>query len=288
MNRLRTDERRVENYRTVTEIVDADNSYKKEFDVSDLVYQNEAYLRKINRRELYLMVAKYYVEVVRELNLPDMRVLFGNRSMLEKVYSFVYYSLAFINNQMVPHSVKFVDMKFVDVRDRSMSIPTDPIVFYKSLHSDDSTITCFIDSANILRILEKPVDVEAKFEMDDGKSQVFKMLDKIKNVEKKQSLATQRIIMYPFMETMEATPKMNEAYVTQFVTLLTIFSNAYLGLFKLMRSDFQQYFHYLLNHESLVREQSLPNVNNLIIGHFSFNVEAGASGKKGSGGLVFK
>ncbi|AAQ21683.1 odv-ec27 [Cryptophlebia leucotreta granulovirus] len=286
MNRLRTDERKIENYRTVTEIVDAENSYKKEFDVTDLVYQNEAYLRKISKRELYLMISKYYVEVVRELNLPEMRILFSSKTMLEKVFSFVYYSLAFVNNQMVPHSVKFVDMKFVDVRDRSMSIPTEPIIFYKSLQSEDSTITCFIDTANILRILEKPVDVTTKFEMDDGKSQIFKMLDKIKNVEKKQM--TQRVAVFPFVETMELAPKMNEAYVTQFVTLLILFSNAYLGLFKLMRSDFQQYYNYLLNHESLMKEQSLPNINNLILGHFSFGIDTNENNKRNNGGLIFK
>ncbi|QOD40051.1 odv-ec27 [Matsumuraeses phaseoli granulovirus] len=284
MNRPRAEERKIDNYRTVTEIVDADSCYEKEFDVTDLAYQNEAHLRKMNKREMFLMVAKY-IATIKDLNMPDLRTLFSSSSMVVEMFTLVYYSLAFVNNQMVPHQIKFVDMRFVEVKERKMAIPTEPIVFYKSINSEDQTITCYVDRPGILRILEKTVDVDLKFEMDDNKKDMFKLIDKIRNVEKKQ---TQMYCMNRLTYAdNEQIPKMDEAYVTQFVTLLILFSNAYLGLFKLIRSDFQQYFQYLLNHESLVNEQSLANITNLILGNFSFKVSANGD-KKTAGGLVFK
>nr|QNN89555.1 ODV-e27 [Pieris brassicae granulovirus] len=221
MNRSRTDEAKIENYRTVTEIVDSDSLYQKEFDVTDLEHKNEAYLRKMNKRQLYLMVAKYYVEVIRQLDIPDLRVLFSSGSLTDKMFSFVYYSLAFVNNQMLPHNMQFIDMKFNKIEDRKMSIPTDPIVFYKSLDSDDQTITCYVDSANILRILEKPIDVDTKFEPDDTRTEMFKLIDRIKTMEQRQSqqFCTNKI-MYIDNET---APNLNEIYVTPFVTLLILF-----------------------------------------------------------------
>lgn len=286
MNRDRTNEKKINNYRTVTEIVDAENSFQKQFDVSSLTYQNEAYLRKMSTRQLYLMVAKYYVEVIKELNIPDIKVLFGSNVMTDKIFSLVYYSLAFVNNQMVPHNVQFVDMKFVQVKDRKMSIPTDPIIFYKSLDSEDQTITCYVDTVNMLRILEKPIDVETKFEIDDTRTEVFKLMDRIKSVEKKQT--EQYCINTLLYRDNEKAPEMNEVYVTPFVTLLIIFSNAYLGLFKLMRSDFQQYYNFLLNHESLIKERSIPNINNLITGHFTFKITEEVENKTTKGGITFK
>ncbi|AGQ20343.1 odv-e27 [Clostera anastomosis granulovirus A] len=285
MDRSRSDEKKVDNYRTVTEIVDADNVYQKDFDVTDLVHKNVSYLNKKSKRELYLMVAKYYVEVVRELSVPDMRTLFSSSSMSDNMFSFVYYSLAFVYNQLLPHNMQFIDMKFFRVAERKMSVPTDPIVFYKSLDSDDSTITCYVDAANILRILEKPFDVDVKFETDDDKNEMFKMIDRIKMVEQKQNQQScvNRIM---FVDNQPA-PNINETYVTPLVTLLILFSNAALDLFKLMRSDFQQYYHYLLNHEALVKERSIPNVTNLITGHFTFTV-SGEVDKNRKSGLVFK
>ncbi|ABC61211.1 ODV-E27 [Choristoneura occidentalis granulovirus] len=283
MNRLRTDENKVDSYRTVTEIVDSENFYKKEFDVTDLEYKNEAYLQKNKKRQLFLMVAKYFVEVVKELNIPDIRVLFDSNET-DKIFTFVYYSLAFINNQMLPHNKQFIDIKFFRITDRKMAVATDPILFYKSLDSEDQTITCYVDTVNIHRILSKFVDVDTKFEPDDDKKEVFKLIDRIKKVEQRN------LDLYCFNKIMlvdnQPTPTMDETYVTPFVTLLIIFSNAYLDLFKLLRSDFQQYYNYLLDHEGLVKERSLPNINNIITGNFSFKIDSVE--KKGSVGLNFK
>ncbi|AKN80744.1 ODV-E27 [Diatraea saccharalis granulovirus] len=267
-------------YRTVTEIVDSEDLYQKEFDVSDLIYQNEAYLRKMNRRELYLMVSKY-IASLKQLDLTDLNILFANKGNILKVFTLVYHSLAFVNNQMVPHQVHFINMKFVDVSDRKMSFPADPIVFYKNINSeDDQTITCYVDRPGILRILEKPVDVNVKFETNDNVSEIIKTVERIKTMEMKRK--------QPFPCTIlsnDSSVKLNEEYVTQFVTLLILFSNAYIALFKLMRSDFHQYYNFLLDHESLLKERSLPNINNLIIGKFNFRIEAGDKRKEG---LVFK
>lgn len=281
MNRSRSEEQQPDHYRTVTEIIDINNVYQKEFDITDYEYKNEAYLRKNSKRQLYLMVAKYFVEVIKELNVPDVRILFdGNED--DKIFTFVYYSLAFVNNQMLPHNKQFIDMKFVRIIDRKMSIPTDPIVFYKSMDSDDQTITCYVDTVNIHRMLSKYVDVETKFEADDSKKEVFKLIDRIKRVEQKnvETLCFNRITFA------DQTPTMDEVYVQPFVALLIMFSNAYLGLFKLLRSDFQQYYHYLLDHEGLLKERSLPNIGNIIMGHFSFKVDG--ADKRQTGSLNFK
>lgn len=283
MNRSRTDERKVDNYRTVTEIVDAESSYQREFELGDLIYKNETYLRRVSRRELYLMVGKY-IAMVRELNLPDLRVLFSSSTTVDKLFTLVYYSLAFVNNQMVPHQTQFVDMRFVEVLDRKLAIPTEPIVFYKSINSEDQTITCYVDRPGILRILEKPVDVDLKFEPDEPRSEMFKAIDRIRSVERRQPQACVNNVLY----MQEPAPKMDETYVTPFVALLILFSQAYLGLFRLMRSDFQQYLNFLLNHESLVKEKSLSNITNTIVGHFNFRVDAGGTEKRSGGGLVFK
>ncbi|UYE99060.1 MAG: odv-e27 [Betabaculovirus sp.] len=283
MNRSRSDDQhQPDHYRTVTEIIDTNNVYQKEFDITDYEYKNEAYLSKNSKRQLYLMVAKYFVEVIKELNIPDVRVLFdGNED--DKIFTFVYYSLAFVNNQMLPHNKQFIDMKFVRIIDRKMSIPTDPIVFYKSMDSDDQTITCYVDTVNIHRMLSKYVDVETRFEPDDSKKEVFKLIDRIKRVEQKNvdnALCFNRITFADY------TPTMDETYIQPFVALLIMFSNAYLGLFKLMRSDFQQYYHYLLDHEGLLKERSLPNISNIIMGHFSFKVDG--VDKRHMGSLNFK
>ncbi|AAP85719.1 odv-ec27 [Adoxophyes orana granulovirus] len=271
------------NFRTVTEIVDSDDLYQKDFDVSNLEYVNDSFLRKISKRQLYLMVAKYYVEVVKELDLPDLKLLFSSNNMSDKIFSFVYYSLAFVNNQLIPHDSKFVDMKFVEIKDRKMVIPTEPIVFYKSLDSEDQTITCYVDTLGIARILEKPFDVNVKFDHDDNRKELFKLIDRIKVIEKiNQPLLYQNKLLYR-----ESEPNLNETYFTPIITLLILFSNAYMGLYKLIHSDFQQYFHFLLNYENLVKEQILPNVNNLITGHFSFRVQTETK-KNSLGGLVFK
>ncbi|AIS92088.1 ODV-E27 [Erinnyis ello granulovirus] len=283
MNRSRSNDQQPDHYRTVTEILDTDNVYQKEFDIAEYEYKNEAYLRKNSKRQLYLMVAKYFIEVVKELNVPDVRILFDSNEN-DKIFTFVYYSLAFVNNQMLPHNKQFIDMKFVRVTDRKMSIPTDPIVFYKSMDSDDQTITCFVDTVNIHRILSKYVDVESRFEPDDSKKEVFKLIDRIKRVEQKKCEVLGRVVYVDGKQ--QQTPTMDEVYVQPFVALLIIFSNAYLGLFKLLRSDFQQYYHYLLDHEGLLKERSLPNIGNIIMGHFSFQVD-GADKRQGVG-LNFK
>nr|ANY57478.1 occlusion derived virus envelope and capsid protein 27 [Phthorimaea operculella granulovirus] len=285
MNRARTDERKVSSYRTVTEIVDSDNVYQKEFDVSDLVYQNEAYIRKMSKHEMYVNVAKYYAMVRHQHNIPDLRLLLGSNNQQEKLFTLVYYSLAFVNSQMVPHNVEFVDMQFIEVKDRKSAIPTEPIVFYKSDDEQNEIIKCFVDRPGLLRILEKPIDVTTEFENSDDKQDWLKMVDKIKNVERKKN--NQRFCVNKEYNDLPAGTNLEEPYMTQFVTLLIIFCNAYLGLFKLMRSDFTQYFAYLLNHENLIKDNSLSNLKNLLIGQFSFKVTTDTE-KKSTGTLTFR
>nr|UYX49718.1 ODV-E27 [Darna trima granulovirus] len=293
MNRLRTDERPVENYRTVTEIVDSENLYQKNFDVTDLPQTNEAYYQKLNKRELYTMTAHYIDQVVKQLDIPDIRILFSSNNSNDKLFSFVYYSLAFVNHQILPHTKRFIDMGFVKIEDRKMSVPTDPIVFYKTsdsskndINDKSSFITCFVDAANILRILEKPVDVNMKFESDDSRTEMYKLIDKIKTVEKKHS-DNNCIINHVMFVDNEKAPHMDETYITPFITLLILFSNTYLDLFKLMRSDFSQYFRYMTDHESLIKERSLPNVNNLITGRFTFKIEVNEN-NSANRGIIFK
>jgi hypothetical protein len=291
MNRSRTDERRVESYRTVTEISDADSLYKKKFEVGDLVDKNEAYQREKEKREMYLMLSKY-VAMVLDLKLPDLKILFGSNSNTEHLLSLVYHSLAFVNNQMFPHSTKFVDMKFVVVTERKMAIPGEPIVFYKSINPDDQdqTVTCFVDRPGILRVLEKPVDVNLVFEESDCKTEVMsRLLDRIKQMEqRKYANPYECFVSNEFMSTLnEFNFKMEESYITQFVILLILFTNAYLGYYKLIRTDFQQYLDFLMNHESLIKENTLTNLPNLFTSKFIFSVQ-GEHEKKSASGLIFK
>ncbi|APO13968.1 ODV-EC27 [Plodia interpunctella granulovirus] len=279
MNRVRTEERKLDSYRTVTEIVDAEDLYQKEFDVADLVNKNEAYLRRQSKREMYLLVAKY-ITMVCELQLPDMRVLFANSNLNEKLFTLVYFSLAFMNNLMSPHSTQFIDLQFVEIKDRKMAIPAEPIVFYKSVNSDDESqiITCYVDRAGILRILEKSVDINLQFEPDDNTSEMYKLLDRIKTIEQMNK---------PARPLAAEISKMDEHYVTQLIILMIVFTNAYLGLYKLMRTDFQQYFDYLINHESLIKDRSLSNIQNLFTSYFNFRV-SGDVAKKSATSLIFK
>ncbi|AAS82651.1 ORF87 [Agrotis segetum granulovirus] len=295
MNRTRTigreGERKVENYRTVTEITDAENSYSKRYDVSDLVNKNEAYQRQQEKREMYLMLSKY-VAMVLDLKLPDLKILFGSNGTPEAILSLVYHSLAFVNTQMFPHSTRFVDMRFIITSERKFAIPGEPIVFYRSINpDDDQTVVCFVDRPGILRVLEKPVDVNVVFEENDCKNEYMtKLFDRIKSTEHAAPVNPyERFITNEFVCNLnESNLKMDEGYITQFVILLILFTNAYIGYYKLVRTDFRQYFDFLLNHESLIRDQSaLPNLCNLFTSKFSFSVQ-GEEGKKPSSGLIFK
>ncbi|AMF83830.1 odv-e27 [Cnaphalocrocis medinalis granulovirus] len=286
----------VENYRTVTEIVDANNAYQKDFDLTELEFKNEIFLRQTNKRKLYLMVARYYLEVVRVLNIPDMRSLFGNNTMLDKMFEFVYLSLAFVNNQVMPHCTEFMELNFVKIEERRMSVPTDPIVFYKSLHVDDNKITCYVDAANILRILEKPIDVNLKFDLDeDTNIEMFKFIDQLKVAEQKHHLqnmgcgVANRAMYADRMYNQQQVPNMDEQYVTSFVTCLLLFTNAYLDLLKIKNSDFKQYYNHLLDHEGLIKERSMPNVNNIITSYFNFKINTESTKRTiKTNNLIFK
>ncbi|ABQ52031.1 odv-ec27 [Spodoptera litura granulovirus] len=268
MNRQRT----VENYRTVTEITDAENVYHKKFDVSDLMDKNEAYLRETEKREMYLMISKYIAMFIDKLNVPDLKLVFSRPENVNDMLSVVYNSLAFVNNQVFPHSNSFVDMKFVIVNDRKMCIPGEPIVFYRNINVDeDQTVICYVDRPAILRILEKPVDVNIVFEEEDCKSQIMsKLLDRIKCIEQQKCMSMPEFAY----NVNKMSYKMDEGYVTQFVVLLIIFTNAYLGYYKLLRTDFTQYLEFLLNHETLERENFMTNLKNLFTSFFKFTAEA--------------
>lgn len=288
MNRPRLEERRPEGYRTVTEIADADTLYQKKFDVTGLLDRNEAYLRNRDKRDMYLILSKY-IAMVMDLKLPNLTLVFANAGANSELISLIYYSLSFVNNQMFPHSTRFVDMKFVPVPDRKAAIPAEPIVFYRSLNpDDDQTVTCYYDRAGILRILEKQVDVTLKFEDGDCNTQIMsRLLDKIKLIEQNKSPLGRDAFATLATDTSDLNTRMDERYTTQFVILLIVFTNAYLGYHKLVSTDFKQYLEYLLNHNSHVSEIAAPNVSNLFTSYFHFAVE-GEHDKKKNSGLVFK
>lgn len=287
MKRSRIDERKVENYRTVTEITDAENLYKKNFDVTQLTNKNEAYLRREEKREMYIDLSQY-IAMILSLNIPDFKTVFGSNSQPTNVYCVVFNSLAFVNYQ-VTKSTMFVNMKFSIIQDRKMAIPGEPIVFYRDRNEDnDQSIKCYVDRAGILRVLEKPIDVNLVFE--DGKGEVIsRLMDRLQQIEQRNcNNPYSSFVSNEFMcKLNEASFKMDENYFTQFVTMLIIFTNAYISYLKLARTDFQQYFNFLTNHESLVQDNYVPNMSNLFTSKFNFTVE-GEHEKKTNAGLIFK
>lgn len=263
----RTEEERPQSYRTVTEIFDADDLYQKDFDVSDLQNKNEAYIRDKEKKEMNVIVAQY-IAMVKELRLPDIKIVFGSNNTVTDMINLVYNSLAFINQQVFPHSTQFVDMKFAVVPDRQHSLATEPIAFYKPIDSaSDQVVTCYVDRANVLRILDKTIDVNLKFENGESKNELLStLLDSIKMMEKRSADR--------FFNNDDDNTKMDETYVTQFVTLLIIFSNAYLAYYKLVRNDFNQYFDFITNNDIVLTDTSMPNITNLFTTYFTFSVDA--------------
>lgn len=267
MNRPRADEKRIEVYRTVTEI--SDNLYTKKFDTRDLINKSEAYINNQERREIFLILSRY-IALVYNLNIKDVKLVFSdldNRGLI----TLVYFSLSFVNNQMFPHSRRLGKLNFVVVNEREKSIPTEPIVFSKSINSDsDQTITCYIDKPAILRILEKPIDVDVKFDVDD-RNEFSNLLDQLKSIEYRKCTKGFDVLNSPFSFCRQDEDfKYDEYYVTQFVILLIIFTNAYLGYYKLARTDFEQYLNYLTSRDNLIDN---TNLSNLFLSYFSFYAE---------------
>ncbi|AAG27378.1 PxORF80 peptide [Plutella xylostella granulovirus] len=283
MKRRRSNERRVDAYRTVTEISDSKVLYEKNYDITNLVDQNEAYIRESEKRDVYLILAKYMAAIT-NCKLPDIKIIFASNNNDEYILSFVYHSLLFVNNQMFPHSTKFVDMKFVIINERKKSIPGEPIVFYKPINSDvDQTVVCYIDRPQIMRILDKPIDDKLVFEEETCKDQIMsRLVDKIRMIEQKN-----KEYEYKNSEQMESDYAMDEMYITQFVTMLMITSHAYLGYYKLMRTDFHQYVDFLINHDNIQQQSFMSNLNNLFLTKFRFNVEEQYTSTN-SKGLMFK
>ncbi|QBQ01639.1 odv-ec27 [Hyphantria cunea granulovirus] len=288
MNRSRTSERRVDTYRTVTQIADAETVYQKTFDVRDLDSKSEVYLRETEKREMCLILAKY-IAMVQQLKIPDIKLVFGSKNNSEHLLMLVSRSLAFINHQVFPHCTTFVDMDFNITEERKYSIPGEPIVFYKPINSEaKQTVRCFIDRPSIIRILDKPVDVKLMFDKDDCRTNIVTgLLDKIKMIETQHCMNKfQRFATSEFVCT-TGDFKMEEEYITQFVILLIIFSWAYLGYYKLQRTDFQQYFDFMHNHESLERHGIISNLGNLFITKFRFKISEDSE-KRSASGMIFK
>lgn len=284
MNRPRA----IENYRTVTEISDAAEAYQKKFDVTTLISKNESYIRDSEKRNMVLMISKYIGMFVDKLKVPDLKVVFSGKSNSQDVLSVVYNSLAFVNNQVHPHANNFVDMNFVLLTERKYCIPGEPIVFYRSINQDDDqTVVCYIDRPSILRILEKPIDVNLIFEEEDCKAKnMSRLVERIKLLEKQRCTNVYTQNMQFAASLNEFNLKMDETYVTQFVTLLVLFSNAYLGYYKLIRTDFTQYLNFLINHEGIEQENFLTNLRNLFTAHFKFSVLPEYEKKNNSGFIV--
>lgn len=261
----------VTSYRTVTEISNGEDAYYNTFEVD--ITKNVAYMREAERREMYITIATY-IAMVHNLKVSDLRSVFSATNNDEDLINLVYNSLGFVNAQVFPHSTRFVDMNFVVTNKREMSAPGEPIVFYRNISlNDDQTVVCYVDKPSILRILEKPIDVNAKFEEEDCNStMVTRLLDKIKSTTPINSglLATQTMMLGEYTRN---TTQLDETYVTQFVTLLILFTNAFLGYYKLIRTDFQQYFTYLTNHDSLASNTFVTNLQNLFLSKFKFSVE---------------
>lgn len=284
MNRPRA----IENYRTVTEISDAAEAYQKRFDVSTLVDKNESYIRDSEKRDMVLMISKYIGMFVDKLKVPDLKMVFSGKSNVQDILSIVYNSLAFVNNQVHPHATTFADMNFVVVTERKYCIPGEPIVFYRNINQDDDqTVICYIDRPSILRILEKPIDVNLIFDEDECRTKdMTRLVERIKLMEKQRcsNVYTQNLQFAASLN--EFNMKMDETYVTQFVTLLVLFSNAYLGYYKLIRTDFTQYLNYLINHEGIEQENFLTNLRNLFTAHFKFSVLPEYEKRNNSGFIV--
>ncbi|AQQ80369.1 ODV-EC27 [Betabaculovirus altermyunipunctae] len=284
MNRPRA----IENYRTVTEIADAEEAFHKRYDVTALIDKNESYVRDCEKRNMVLMVSKYISMFVEKLRVPDLRVVFGSNNNLQHVISIVYNSLAFVNNQVHPHATSFADMNFVVLNERKYCIPGEPVVFYRNINQDeDQTVVCYVDRPSILRILEKPIDVNLIFEDEEcNVKNMARLVEKIKTIEKRRCTDVYAQNLQFTASLNEFNMKMDETYVTQFVTLFVLFSNAYLGYYKLVRTDFTQYLNYLINHEGVEQENFLTNLRNLFTAHFKFSVTPEYEKRNNSGFIV--
>ncbi|AAF05226.1 ORF112 [Xestia c-nigrum granulovirus] len=284
MNRPRA----IENYRTVTEISDSAKAFQKRYDVSALVNKNESYIRNSEKRNMVLMVSKYISMFVDRLKVPDLRSVFSGKGKSQDVISVVYNSLAFVNNQVHPHANTFADMNFIILNERKYCIPGEPIVFYRNINQDeDQTVMCYVDRPSILRILEKPIDVNIIFEEEDCNTKnMTRLVERIKLIEKQRCTNVYTQNMQFAASLNEFNLKMDETYVTQFVTLLVLFSNAYLGYYKLIRTDFPQYLNFIINHDGIEHENFLTNLRNLFIAHFKFSVAAEYEKRNNSGFIV--
>ncbi|AKR17447.1 ODV-EC27 [Mocis latipes granulovirus] len=285
MNRPRT----IETYRTVTEISDASEAYQKRYNVSTLIDKNETYIRNSEKRNMVLIVSKYISMFVDRLKVPDLKSVFSGKGNSQDVISVVYNSLAFVNNQVHPHATTFADMNFVIINERKLCIPGEPIVFYRNINQDeDQTVVCYVDRPSILRILEKPIDVNMIFEEEDEckTKNMTRLVERIKLIEKQRcsSVYTQNLQFAASLN--EFNYKMDETYVTQFVVLLVLFSNAYLGYYKLIRTDFPQYLNFLINHDGIEHENFLTNLSNLFTAHFKFSIVPEYEKRNNSGFIV--
>lgn len=285
MNRSRA----IENYRTVTEISDAAEVYHKQYDVTTLIDKNEAYVRDSEKRNMVLMIAKYIGMFVDRLKVPDLKTVFSGKNDTSDIISVVYNSLAFVNNQVHPHANAFADINFVVLTERKYCIPGEPIVFYRNINQDeDQTVVCYIDRPSILRILEKPIDVHLVFENEEDCNikNMSVLVERIKMIEKQRCTNVYAPNVHFAATLNEFNMKMDETYVTQFVTLLVLFSNAYLGYYKLLRTDFTQYLNFLINHEGIEQENFLTNLRNLFTAHFKFIITPEYEKRNNSGFIV--
>jgi Baculovirus occlusion-derived virus envelope protein EC27 len=257
--------------RTVTEIINGDEKYVKEYDLAEFDAKN---LNSLESHETLTnkMVLANYMAMLNTLNLTQPLVaLFRDKNAVQEINTVVCASLGFVHNRVNPLVNHFNSlMSFVITENRDTIIPGEPLFFRQHENGD---VVCLIDRLSILRTLDR------EFDLDINVNSLHRDRDRIQLAKAFRCRDKHSNLSSPYPSRWDI--RLTETDATQYLALLMIHEHAYIHYFHMISFGLLEYSRSLSDH-SMFANKSRPSFNskfyNLMMPKCKFTIEDGDTG----------